>query len=194
MIQGWNKYENPGFYYVLHVYECMFVCTFTRCAIYSLANSVCAFLKQILLYGRHSRSIGEVAGEVWYRSGLRQGYCIYAVLNVCMTLWLSTGGMWPAMWLLGNLARATYVGSSNNVWPWSYDTCSKTLQKQQLVSACNVVVSTSAPFNANLTIIFFTHLYWFQTYCLLTLSYMMGYPTSISLSNFSVLCSVWIVF
>ena len=48
--------------------------------------------------------------------------------------------MWPAMWLLGNLARATYVGSSNNVWPWSYDTCSKTMQKQQLISACNVVV------------------------------------------------------
>ena len=37
------------------------------------------------------------------------------------------GGLWPAMWLLGNLARATYVGSSNNVWPWSYDECSPCL-------------------------------------------------------------------
>jgi beta-glucan synthesis-associated protein KRE6 len=25
------------------------------------------------------------------------------------------GGLWPAVWLLGNLARATYVGSSDNV-------------------------------------------------------------------------------
>lgn len=49
-----------------------------------------------------------------------------------------TGGLWPAMWLLGNLARATYVGSSNNIWPWSFDTCRPgSLQHQQLFSACN---------------------------------------------------------
>ena len=34
-----------------------------------------------------------------------------------------TGGLWPALWLMGNLARATYVGSSDWVWPWSYDRC-----------------------------------------------------------------------
>lgn len=49
------------------------------------------------------------------------------------------GGLWPAMWLLGNLARATYVGSSNNIWPWSYDICNPKYQKQQFISACNVV-------------------------------------------------------
>lgn len=49
------------------------------------------------------------------------------------------GGLWPAMWLLGNLARATYVSSSNNVWPWSYNSCSKRMQKQQAFSACNKV-------------------------------------------------------
>ena len=49
------------------------------------------------------------------------------------------GGLWPAMWLLGNLARATYVGSSNNVWPWSYDTCKSAFQHEQLISACNEI-------------------------------------------------------
>eukprot|EP01035_Chromulina_nebulosa_P018226 gene18226-23895_t len=49
------------------------------------------------------------------------------------------GGMWPALWLLGNLVRATYVSSSNNVWPWSYDKCDSSLQSQQLFSACNIV-------------------------------------------------------
>ena len=49
------------------------------------------------------------------------------------------GGLWPAIWLMGNLARATYVGSSNNMWPWSYDTCSRKKQASQLISACNVV-------------------------------------------------------
>jgi beta-glucan synthesis-associated protein KRE6 len=51
----------------------------------------------------------------------------------------NAGGLWPAMWLLGNMARATYVGSSNNVWPWSYNTCSKEMQSEQKFSACNRV-------------------------------------------------------
>mmetsp|Transcript_37202 Transcript_37202/g.100575 ORF Transcript_37202/g.100575 Transcript_37202/m.100575 type:complete len:675 (-) Transcript_37202:82-2106(-) len=49
----------------------------------------------------------------------------------------NTGGLWPAIWLMGNLARATYVGSSDWVWPWSYDTCNRKIQKQQLISKCN---------------------------------------------------------
>jgi beta-glucanase (GH16 family) len=47
------------------------------------------------------------------------------------------GGLWPAMWLLGNLARATYVGSSNNIWPWSYNKCDEKHREQQLITACN---------------------------------------------------------
>ena len=39
----------------------------------------------------------------------------------------------------GNLARATYVGSSNNVWPWSYDQCDTKIQHQQEISACKSV-------------------------------------------------------
>lgn len=35
----------------------------------------------------------------------------------------STGGLWPALWMMGNLARATYVGSSDYVWPYSYSQC-----------------------------------------------------------------------
>ena len=43
-----------------------------------------------------------------------------------------TGGLWPALWLMGNLARATYVGSSENTWPWSYDKCDRSRQKGQV--------------------------------------------------------------
>ena len=42
------------------------------------------------------------------------------------------GGLWPAIWLLGNLARATYVGSSNWIWPWSFDSCDRHLQPKQV--------------------------------------------------------------
>lgn len=47
------------------------------------------------------------------------------------------GGLWPAVWMLGNLGRATYEASTNNIWPWSYDTCDRKLQAAQKISACN---------------------------------------------------------
>ena len=47
------------------------------------------------------------------------------------------GGLWPAIWMLGNLGRATYEGSTNNIWPWSYDKCDRDLQQAQTISACN---------------------------------------------------------
>ena len=50
-----------------------------------------------------------------------------------------TGGLWPAIWILGNLARATYTGTSNWVWPWSYTECNRATQRAQLVSGCDPV-------------------------------------------------------
>ena len=47
------------------------------------------------------------------------------------------GGLWPAVWLLGNLGRATYEASTNNIWPWSYDKCDRKKQESQEISACN---------------------------------------------------------
>mmetsp|Transcript_5567 Transcript_5567/g.13916 ORF Transcript_5567/g.13916 Transcript_5567/m.13916 type:complete len:703 (-) Transcript_5567:494-2602(-) len=50
------------------------------------------------------------------------------------------GGLWPAFWLLGNLARHTYVGSSEHVWPWaSTSKCTEKSRNAQLVSACDRV-------------------------------------------------------
>lgn len=51
----------------------------------------------------------------------------------------SVGGMWPALWLLGNLARATFVGSSNWMWPFSYDVCDPKKNHQQEINACRNV-------------------------------------------------------
>jgi len=47
------------------------------------------------------------------------------------------GGLWPAIWLLGNLGRATYEASTNNIWPWSYNSCNRKKQQAQTISACN---------------------------------------------------------
>ncbi|KAI2489279.1 Beta-glucan synthesis-associated protein (SKN1) [Fragilaria crotonensis] len=46
------------------------------------------------------------------------------------------GGLWPAFWMLGNLARHTYVASSEHVWPWSSTTCTTKSRTAQLISGC----------------------------------------------------------
>merc|ERR1719424_782895 len=47
-----------------------------------------------------------------------------------------TGGLWPALWVFGNLGKATYMKSTNMMWPWSYNQCSKKHVKAQEISAC----------------------------------------------------------
>jgi len=80
-----------------------------------------------------------------YQSGMLQGwnkFCFTGGIiefSAILPGKSDIGGLWPAIWLLGNLARATYVGSSNNVWPWSYNICNEKLRRQQLISACNSV-------------------------------------------------------
>jgi beta-glucanase (GH16 family) len=49
------------------------------------------------------------------------------------------GGLWPAFWLLGNLARHTYVGSSQHIWPWSSNVCTEKSFHAQSISACSEV-------------------------------------------------------
>jgi len=49
----------------------------------------------------------------------------------------NVGGLWPAFWLLGNLARHTYVGSSEHIWPWSSIECTKKSGFAQKISGCD---------------------------------------------------------
>jgi hypothetical protein len=51
----------------------------------------------------------------------------------------NVGGLWPAFWLLGNLARHTYVGSSEHIWPWSSGECNPLSFSAQHFSACHTV-------------------------------------------------------
>jgi hypothetical protein len=48
-------------------------------------------------------------------------------------------GLWPAFWLLGNLARHTYVGSSEHIWPWSSSVCTERSFDAQHISGCSEV-------------------------------------------------------
>eukprot|EP01041_Mallomonas_annulata_P007831 gene7831-16016_t len=53
------------------------------------------------------------------------------------------GGLWPAVWLLGNLGRATFEASTNKIWPWSYSECDRTLQSAQEISGCDLTTHYS---------------------------------------------------
>jgi beta-glucanase (GH16 family) len=87
---------------------------------------------------------GRKTGTKNYQSGMIQGwnkFCFTGgIVEISAKLpgTASVAGLWPALWLLGNLARATYVLSAENIWPWSYDTCSRHMQHGQQISACNV--------------------------------------------------------
>lgn len=43
------------------------------------------------------------------------------------------------VWMLGNLARASYVGSSDFVWPYSYNKCDPRNRRSQEINACSLV-------------------------------------------------------
>ena len=51
------------------------------------------------------------------------------------------GGLWPAFWLLGNLARHTYVGSSEHIWPFAATNCTAGNQTSRIqkISGCDKV-------------------------------------------------------
>lgn len=45
-------------------------------------------------------------------------------------------GLWPAMWMMGNLGRATYVNSTENMWPFSTNVCDERTRDSQLINSC----------------------------------------------------------
>ena len=80
----------------------------------------------------------------FYKSGNVQGWNKFCFtggiieIDAIMPGEPTTAGLWPAMWILGNLGRATYEASTNKIWPWSYDSCKRDLQRPQEISACNI--------------------------------------------------------
>ncbi|KAI9225424.1 MAG: family 16 glycoside hydrolase [Piptocephalis tieghemiana] len=68
-------------------------------------------------------------GDLDYRSGMVQSwnkFCFrggYLEANVQLPGNPKVSGFWPAIWTLGNLARAGYGATTEGTWPYSYDTC-----------------------------------------------------------------------
>jgi beta-glucanase (GH16 family) len=44
-------------------------------------------------------------------------------VNVSLPGLYGIEGLWPAVWMLGNLGRAGYGGTLDGMWPYTYDSC-----------------------------------------------------------------------
>ena len=81
--------------------------------------------------------------EKFFQSGMLQSWNKFCFtggiveMDIILPGEPTLGGLWPAVWMMGNLGRATYETSTNMIWPWSYDTCDRKLQESQYISACN---------------------------------------------------------
>ncbi|SNX83743.1 related to KRE6 - glucan synthase subunit [Melanopsichium pennsylvanicum] len=64
-----------------------------------------------------------------FRSGMVQSwnkFCFqggYIEFSVKLPGTPSSSGYWPAVWLMGNLGRPGYLGSTEGIWPYSYNSC-----------------------------------------------------------------------
>ena len=78
-----------------------------------------------------------------FRSGMLQSwnkFCFTGGIieaEVQLPGYAEIGGLWPALWLLGNLARHTYVGSSTHVWPFTAHECNALTKYSQKLTGCN---------------------------------------------------------
>lgn len=58
-------------------------------------------------------------------------------------------GTWPAIWIMGNIGRAAFLGSQDGTWPWSFDYCApwveKGEKKHQKINACGNLTDKNDP-------------------------------------------------
>ncbi|CCC70849.1 hypothetical protein NCAS_0F03650 [Naumovozyma castellii] len=66
---------------------------------------------------------------LYYRSGMLQSWnkvCFtQGALEISANLpnYGRVSGLWPGLWTMGNLARPGFLGTTDGVWPYSYDSC-----------------------------------------------------------------------
>ncbi|KAK0543449.1 beta-glucan synthesis-associated protein [Tilletia horrida] len=58
--------------------------------------------------------------QSWNKFCYQGGYIEFSMLQPGDR---ETMGYWPALWMMGNLGRPGYLGSTEGLWPYSYDSC-----------------------------------------------------------------------
>ncbi|KAK7680656.1 hypothetical protein QCA50_016221, partial [Cerrena zonata] len=67
--------------------------------------------------------------DLFYRSGMVQSWnqlCFsqgMIMISAQLPNYGNVSGLWPGLWTMGNLGRPGYLGSTEGVWPYTYDSC-----------------------------------------------------------------------
>lgn len=77
---------------------------------------------QLTLIEKDTHNLNFQSGMVqsWNKLCFQGGYLEMAVM---LPGTQETRGYWPGLWTMGNLGRPGYLGSTDGMWPYSYDTC-----------------------------------------------------------------------
>lgn len=84
-------------------------------------NTTNGFL-QLTMQEKVSHDLNFESGmlQSWNQFCFQGGYIEFAAILPGSP---ATQGWWPGLWTMGNLARAGYLGSTEGMWPYSYDSC-----------------------------------------------------------------------
>ncbi|KAK0528550.1 beta-glucan synthesis-associated protein [Tilletia horrida] len=80
--------------------------------------------------------------QSWNKFCYQGGYIEFSMLQPGTP---ETMGYWPALWMMGNLGRPGYLGSTEGLWPYSYDSCDTGILKNQMFN--NGTVGPAATVN-----------------------------------------------
>ncbi|CAO1617860.1 unnamed protein product [Sympodiomycopsis kandeliae] len=100
----------------------------------------------------------KITHDLYFQSGMVQswnkfcfqgGYIEFAAILPGLP---TTQGWWPGLWTMGNLGRPGYPGSTDGMWPYSYDSCDTgILHNQTNVDGTGPaeVINAQGPYSGN---------------------------------------------
>ena len=131
----WTAEDRPGVTNsALHYYNASTVYTTER------GQLAIASKREVAKWTEYDKQGTEYTFERPYQSGLVSTwnkFCFTGgVIEISIQLpgTPTRGGLWPACWMLGNLARPGYLTSTEGIWPWSYDTCGSSSEAVEAAS------------------------------------------------------------
>ena len=88
---------------------------------------------QLTLHNTPSHNLNFQSAQLqsWNKFCFQGGYIEF---NVQLPGDESEQGWWPGLWTMGNLARPGYLGSTDGMWPYSYQSCDSGILANQTAS------------------------------------------------------------
>lgn len=86
--------------------------------------------------------------QSWNKLCFQGGYIEFSLIQPGSQ---TTSGYWPAAWLMGNLGRPGYLGTTDGMWPYSYQGCDTGIMPGQVNAQGGPIQATdsSATYAAN---------------------------------------------